>query len=97
MTTTKHRITKWTEWPTSLKRAVKAYRQKHGSYPTGMHASTATFRRMSIAADRSRVGNADRQAPEQAGYVQLSGIVIEDNRIDFVIDDSYASGTFMLM
>jgi hypothetical protein len=77
----------WLSWPDEVHMFVQDYVSRHEAFPNALVASSATLRRMDMAADRAHVHSQDGGDPDAHAYTVLGGIRAHDYELTFLIND----------
>lgn len=80
-------LTRWTAWPEEVDGYVNAFYEATGEIPNALVASTATLRRMDIAAARENVADDEQEAPAEGEYAALGGMLGPDYVLTFLVNE----------
>ena len=91
-----YRLQSWRGWDRRIDACAKDFVQEFGVAPNLLVANGVTLRRINVAADKARVGNAQGEAPATA-YVELKGFAAGDYELLFVEEDEVPENSFALI
>lgn len=78
----------WLTWPDEVHRFVQDYVSRYEAFPNALVASSATLRRMDIAADRQHVQQRNGDEPSAHAYTVLEGISAPEYELTFLINET---------
>lgn len=90
-----YRLQGWRGWDRRIDACARDFQAEFGVTPNLLVANGVTLRRMNVAADKARVGNAAGDAAE--GYVELRGFSAENYELLFVEEDEVPENSFALI
>lgn len=91
-----YRLRTWKDWDKHIDAAARDFEAEFGVAPNLLVASNVTLRRINVAADKKRVGNAKGEAPTH-GYVELKGFLAQDYELVFIEEDEVPENSFALI
>lgn len=95
-----YRLSSWRSWDKFVDSCVKDFQSEFHVQPSLLVANTVTLRRMSIAADKTKVSSKKNRVsnrPTPSSYVQLSGLAHRDYTLFFAEEDEVSDNCFSLV
>jgi len=90
-----YRLQTWRGWDKRIDACARDFEAEFGVTPNLLVANGVTLRRINVAADKARVGNASGEEP--TGYVELRGFAAGDYELLFVEEDEVPENSFALI
>jgi hypothetical protein len=81
-------LDRWLSWPDEVHTFVQDYVSRYETFPNALVASSATLRRMDMAADKGHVHSDDGDAPDDHAYTVLGGIRAPEYELTFLVNDA---------
>lgn len=92
-----YRIGSWRTWDQAIDASVRDFESRFGVTPNVLLASTVTFNRINMAADKSHVGNAAGEDPPAHAYVDITGFAGHDYVLGFAVSERVQEKRFALL
>lgn len=90
------RITNWSAWDDQLFDAAGHFQTRFGDFPNRGFASTKTFQRITLVADRSRMRNGAGEHPGAHDYGQVGTFSTSEFAIELEVDENIEEGVVRL-
>jgi hypothetical protein len=90
-------ITDWMSWDHIVHQAVETFRDKYKVSPNALLASDHTFRRIDMAADRTKLHDSDGNQAAEGEYAPMSSFNGADYHLGVFLDEGLATGVVAVM
>ncbi|HEY4223491.1 MAG TPA: hypothetical protein VGO62_19170 [Myxococcota bacterium] len=92
-----YRLQSWRGWDRRIDACAREFLAEFGVAPNLLVANGVTLRRINVAADKARLGNAKGEPAPASEYVELRGFAAEDYELVFLEEDEVPENSFALI